>query len=167
MLCLSLTGRKRNASWSPHHHLLGKPLWEPSGRHRNERVPRGASGSGGGITVEHGRSRSFSEIPSSLQSLRQDFSQPLGKAGWGWRTRFGKESESILCELGAIFIWFILIYFFLRLGTRVFLRRPCSLVHWEPHDPGGTTGTIWNPYKSEGSCECIMCEVEKGRGEGV
>jgi hypothetical protein len=28
--------------------------------------------SGGGVTVEHGRFRAFFEIPSSLQSLRQD-----------------------------------------------------------------------------------------------
>lgn len=36
--------------------------------------------SSGGIAAERGQSRSFSDRPSSLQSLRQDFSQALGRA---------------------------------------------------------------------------------------
>jgi len=41
------------------------PTWAASTREQVE--------SGGDVTVEHGRSRAFFEIPSSLQSLRQDF----------------------------------------------------------------------------------------------
>lgn len=28
------------------------------------------------------------------------------------------------------------------------------------------TGTVWNPYKPERSCECTVCEVVRERGKG-
>lgn len=59
------------------HHIIiceENHVWSPGvtadmGWFQDERVD-----SGGGITVEHGPSRSFFGTPSSLQSLRQDFS---------------------------------------------------------------------------------------------
>lgn len=50
-----------------------------------------------GIAAERGQSRSFSDRPSSLQSLRQDFSQALGRA-WGGVIS-GEESEGILLRV--------------------------------------------------------------------
>lgn len=79
-----------------------------------------------------------------------------------------EKSQSILCELEAAGSRKPPFFFFsLRLGTLVVVRRIC-LVYWEPCVPAGTTGTIWNPYKSEGSCVCFVCEMEKGgEEEGV
>lgn len=106
--------------------------------------------SSGGIAAERGQSRSFSDRPSSLQSLRQEFSQGLGRA---WGVRSGEESEGILLRVWEAdgsqeppcFLFFFL--FFLRLGASIVLRRAGLFVCWEPCVPAGTAGTVWNPYK--------------------
>lgn len=75
MLCLSLIGRGKKQQVD--HHIIiceENHVWSPEatadmGWFQDKRVD-----SGGGITVEHGPSRSFFGTPSSLQSLRQDFS---------------------------------------------------------------------------------------------
>lgn len=61
---------------------------------------------------------------------------------------------------------FSFLFFFLRLGASIVLRTTGLLVCWEPCVPAGTAGTIWNPYKQEGLCECIVYEVEERRGKG-
>lgn len=75
MLCLSLIGRKKKSKLITTLSFARKTMfgaqWTPAtdmSWFHKEQVD-----SGGGVTVEHGRSRVFFEIPSSLQSLRQDF----------------------------------------------------------------------------------------------
>lgn len=54
----------------------------------------------GGITVEHGPSRSLFGIPSSLQS-KAGFLITLGKKGREAGSRYGVESENICVSLQA------------------------------------------------------------------
>lgn len=89
-----------------------------------------------------------------------------GKGGGGdqiWRRARASGVSWKLLALGSRHFF---LFFSLGLGTLIVLRRICSLVYWEPCVPAGTTGTIWNPYKSEGSYVCFACEVEKGGEEG-
>lgn len=89
-----------------------------------------------------------------------------GKGGGGdqiWRRARASGVSWKLLALGSRHFF---LFFSLGLGTLIVLRRICSLVYWEPCIPAGTTGTIWNPYKSEGSYVCFACEVEKGGEEG-
>lgn len=81
-----------------------------------------------GIAPERGQSRSFSDRPSSLQSLRQEFSQGLRRA-WGVRSR--EESKGILLRVWEAagsqdppcFLFFFL--FFSETG-----RQHCSEEDW-------------------------------------
>lgn len=82
--------------------------------------------SSGGIAAERGQSRSFSDRPSSLQSLRQEFSQAPGRA---WGVRSGEESEGILLRVwevaGSQETPCFLFFFFFE--TR---RQHCSEEDW-------------------------------------
>lgn len=87
-----------------------------------------------------------------------------GKGGGGDQIWRRARASCVSWKLLALGSRHFFLFFSLGLGILIVLRRICSLVYWEPCVPAGTTGTIWNPYKSEGSYVCFVCEVEKGGG---
>lgn len=92
-----------------------------------EVVPGGASGQQQRyVAAERGQSRSLSDRPSSLQSLRQEFSQAPGRA---WGVRSGEESAGILLcvweAAGSRETPCFLFFFFLETG-----RQHCSEDDW-------------------------------------
>lgn len=156
MLCLSLIGRKKKASWSPHYHLLGKPCLEPSGCYRHELVPQGAGGQ---------RWRRHSWAWPIQGVLWNTIFIAESKAGFlitpGTK---GKEAGDQIWRSLRTSVWAT--FFFSETGHWHVLRRICSLVYWRPRVPAGTTGTMWNPYKPERSCVCMVCEVVREWGKG-
>lgn len=132
-----------------------------------EVVPGGASGQQRYVAAERGQSRSLSDRPSSLQSLRQEFSQAPGRA---WGVRSGEESAGILLcvweAAGSQRRHVFFSFFFLETG-----RQHCSEDDWSfsllgTLCPSRHSRDHWNPYKQEGLCECIVYEVEEWRGKG-